>query len=232
MNYLKRICIWSGIVAGIVFGSIVLWPYLNYDNHEYWHNRGLQLKQEKSYTEALEVYEHLTALDSTDLGAWDSKADVLYRLGRFEKAIQSYDRVLAIDPENHNASLLKAQALGFMGRPIEAIAVYDRLLSIGADNPVKGSGSNKAPTFEILLLEGRASQLMQIEQFREALNTVDYAIRKSPDDVNLWNARVAPLLALKQYEKIIETSEIILQMNPDSPNAASPGTVRALLCSN
>lgn len=220
MNYLKKICIWVSIIAGVVFGSVILWPYLNYSNSEYWHQKGSKFESEESYEEALKVYTHINKIDSTDATAWNSKADILYRLKRYNEASESYDRVLAIDPNNHNASLLKAQALGFAGRPIEAIAVYDRLLSIGADNPVKVKGTNEAPTFEILLLEGRAYQLMQLEEFKEALNTFDYAIGKAPYDVNLWNARAVPLLALKQYEEIIENSEVVLQMDPDSSNAA------------
>lgn len=220
MSYFKKICIWLGIITVVILGSIVLWPYLNWGNSKYWHDKGSRLQREKSYMEALGVYEHLTALDSTDHTAWNFKADILYRLRRFNEASESYDRVLAIDPDNHNASLLKAQALGFAGKPTEAIAVYDRLLSTGANNPVEVKETNKAPTFEILLLEGRTIQLIQLEQYQEALNTLDYAIGRAPYDINLWNARVVPLLALNQHEEIIENSEIILQMNPDSLNAA------------
>ena len=103
---------------------------------------------------------------------------------------------------------------------MEAIAVYDRLLSIGADNPVKSKGQNNAPTFETLLLEGRAYQLILLQQFQEALNTYDYAIGKTPNDISLWNARTVPLLALKQYDQVIENSEVVLRMGPDSINAA------------
>ncbi len=220
MNHFKKLCIWISIIAGVVFGSIVLWPYLNYSNSKYWHQKGSTLKHEKAYREALEIYIHLTNLDSTDVTAWDSKADVLYRLKRYEEAVAAYDRLLAIDPNNHNAALLKAQALGFAGKPTKAIMEYDRLLNIGADNPVKASKGHNAPTFEILLLEGRAYQLMRLNAFQEALSTYDYAIRKTPDDINLWNARTVPLFALEQYEKVIENSEIVLQMNPDSSNAA------------
>ena len=98
--------------------------------------------------------------------------------------------------------------------------MYDRLLSIGASNPTKTNSHNNPPTFEILLLEGRAHQLLRLQQYQEALNTYDYAIRKTPLDIHLWNARTVPLLALKQYEKVVETTEVILQMNPDSINAA------------
>ena len=220
MKYLKKLGIWISIIAGVIFGSIALWPYLNYSNSEYWHQKGSSLRHKKSYEEALKIYTHLTNLDSTDIAAWDSKADILYRLKRYNEASESYDRVLAIEPNNHNAALLKAQSLGFAGKSIEALTVYDHLLSIGANNPVKSKRHNNAPTFETLLLEGRAYQLIRLQQFQEALNTYEYAIRRTPHDINLWNARAVPLAALKQYGQMIENSEVVLQMEPDSINAA------------
>lgn len=220
MNYLKRVCIWTSVVGVVVFGSIFSWPYLNYNNREYWHQKGSRFESKESYEEALKAYTHMVRIDSSDAASWHSKADVLYRLKRFGEASESYSHVLAINPDNHNAALLKAQALGFAGRSVDAIAEYDRLLSIGADNPVKAKGTDNTPTFEMLLLEGRAYQLMQLEQFQEALNTLNFAIEKAPDDVNLRNARAVPLLALRQYEKIIENSEVIIRMDPDSSNAA------------
>lgn len=220
MNYFKKLCVWLGITAIVIFGSIVSWPYLNYNNSEYWHQKGSRLEQQESYEEALKAYTHLTNLDSTDVVAWNSKADILYRLKRYNEASESYDRVLTIEPNNHHVALLKAQSLGFADKPIKALSVYDRLLSIGASNPTKTNSHNNPPTFEILLLEGRAHQLLRLQQYQEALNTYDYAIRKTPLDIHLWNARTVPLLALKQYEKVVETTEVILQMNPDSINAA------------
>ena len=107
MNHLKKLGIWICIIAGVIFGSIALWPYLNYGNSEYWHQKGSSLRHKKSHEEALEIYTHLTRLDSTDVTAWDSKADILYRLKRYNEASASYDRLLSIDPNNHNAALLK-----------------------------------------------------------------------------------------------------------------------------
>ena len=221
MKFVKNVITWIGIVFGVVLGSAILWPYLNYGNAEYWRKEGSRLLRKKSYERALEVYDHLNALDPVDVDAWDSKADILYRLKRYGEAIESYDKVLSFDPENYNAALLKAQALGLAGQSEDALDVYDQLIEAGADNPVKMTdGESPPPSFEILVLEGKANELMKLRRYDEALIVYDDAIRKAPQDPILRNARSWPLMSLKRYKDIVKNSEFALTMNPDSALAS------------
>lgn len=197
MALIKKMLTWIGIVSVVILGSIFLWPYLNYGKIEYLHKEGARLKREESYTEALEIYEYLIDADSTDIDAWDSKADVLYLSKYYEKAIESYDQVISLDPQNYNAMLFKAQALGFTGQHEKAINVYNRLLNAGADIAVKlKEDMNPPSTFEILLLEGKAYQLLHLQRYQDALNIYDVALQKSPHDTVLQNNRAQVLMLL------------------------------------
>lgn len=217
MRVINKVFAWLGIVVIVVVGSAILWPYLNYGNSEYWRKKGSRLLHEESYEDALEVYVHLTALNSRDIDAWDSKADVLYQLKRYGEAIETYDQVLSLDPDRHNAAFFKAQALGLTGQSEEALDVYDRLLDFGADYPVKmKGGESPQPSFDVLLLEGKAHELVKLRRFEEAVGVYDDAIQKAPQNLILRNAKSVPLIWLKRYKDVVKNSEDILTMNPDS----------------
>lgn len=221
MRIVKAIFIWTGITLGVVLGSFVAWPYLNYWNVKYWHKKGARLVRKQSYERALEVYIHLTVLDSNDVDAWDHKADILYQLKRYKEAIESYNRVLVLNSVDQNAALLKAQALGLTGQSEDALDVYDQLLDAGADYLVKTNGGDSpSPSFDVLLLEGKAHELVKLRRFEEAINVYDDAIRKVPQNLRLRNARSVPLMWLKRYKDVVTNSEDILTMNPDSLTAS------------
>ncbi|MCE2439440.1 MAG: tetratricopeptide repeat protein [Candidatus Latescibacteria bacterium] len=201
MNYFKKFCIWMSIVVGVILGSVLLWPYLKYDNSKYWHREGSRLRQEKTYEEALEVYDFLTNTDSTDIVAWTAKADILYLLKRYREAIDSYNQVSALNPENYNAMLFKAQAFAFTRQHEKAISVYDHLLRIDADVSVKLINNEKPPaTSAILFLEGKILQLLHLQRYQEALDVCNEALQKSPQDTTLQNAKTQILKILELHK--------------------------------
>ncbi|MCX6672249.1 MAG: tetratricopeptide repeat protein [Methanothrix sp.] len=96
-------------------------------------HRGMDKVKQKTFAEALEIFERVLAMNQEIPEAWNNQGVALYGLGRSEEALQSYDRCLAIDPENLDALRNKGFLLRNQSRLEEALQVYDSVLQKGGD---------------------------------------------------------------------------------------------------
>ena len=93
--------------------------------------------------------------------------------------------------------------------------------AIGLDGPTKALNRNEtASSYQNLLLKQKASALIDLERYDEALDVFETAIEKSPQDVNLQNSKGVVLLMMERFEDAIKCFDDALRMDPDSTLAA------------
>lgn len=217
MEKIKSFFLWVGIVLAVVIGSTLIWPYLNYANSEYWHDRGRTFYKKKNYEKALKAFEHAISLDPKDTSAYQWKAAVFLEMESYNQAIDAYDQILAYSPDNPKIVLLKGQTYARAKQFETALEIFDRAISAGIDRPVKVQ--NSTFSFQYLLLVHKSTALMELERYEEALSTLEAAIKKSSQDANLWHSKGAALLMLERFEDAIKCFDYVLQTDPDSTKA-------------
>ncbi|MYC15490.1 MAG: tetratricopeptide repeat protein [Gemmatimonadetes bacterium] len=218
MQKIKSFFLWVGIVLAVVIGSTLIWPYLNYANSEYWHNRGRAFYEKKNYEKALKAFEHAISLDPEDTSAYQWKAAVFLKLESYNQAIDAYDQILAYSPDNPKIVLLKGQTYARAKQFEVALEIFDQAISTGIDRPVKIQ--NGTFSFQYLLLIQKSIALMELERYEEVLSVLEAAIKKSPQDANLRHSKGAALLMLERFEDAIKCFDYALQIDPDSTKAA------------
>ena len=218
MQKIKSFFLWVGIVLAVVIGSTLIWPYLNYANSEYWHKRGRVFYEKKDYEEALKAFEHAIALDPKDTSAYQWKAAVFFATESYDQAIDAYDQILAYSPDNPKIVLLKGQTHAKAKQLETALEIFDQAISTGIDRPVKIQ--NGTFSFQYLLLIQKSTALMELERYEEALSVLEAAIKKSPQDANLWHSKGAALLMIERFEDAIKCFDYALQIDSDSTKAA------------
>jgi tetratricopeptide (TPR) repeat protein len=97
----------------------------------YWLSQTARDYSNGSYSFALDDIENYLEMNSSDVNAWNTKANILLKMKRYNEAVECFDQVIALDSFNANAwndkGLIQA---GAMGEPDEGIASLDRALEI------------------------------------------------------------------------------------------------------
>ncbi len=217
MQKIKSFFLWMGIVLAVVIGSTLIWPYLNYANSEYWHNRGRAFYDKKNYEKALKAFEHAISLDPNYTSAYQWKAAVYLATESYDQAIDAYDQILAYSPDNPKIVLLKGQTHARAKQFEVALEIFDQAISTGIDRPVKIQ--NGTFSFQYLLLIQKSTALMELERYEEALSALEAALQKSSKDANLWHSKGVVLLMMERFEDAIKCFDYVLQIDPDSTKA-------------
>ena len=218
MQKIKSFFSWVGIVLAVVIGSTLIWPYLNYANSEYWHNRGRAFYEKKDYEKALKAFEHAISLDPKDTSAYQWKAAVYLATESYNQAINAYDQILAYSPDNSKIVLLKGQTYARAKQFEAALEIFDQAISMGIDRPVEIQ--NSTFSFQYLLLVHKSTALMALERYDEVVSVLEAALQKSSEDANLWHNKGAALLMVERFEDAIKCFDYALQINPDSTQSA------------
>ena len=93
-------------------------------------NKGLALDNLGNYTQAIQYYDKVLAIDPKYVAALNNKGSALGRLGNHTQAIQYFDKALDIEPKNVAALYNKALALYDLGNCTQAIQYYNKALDI------------------------------------------------------------------------------------------------------
>ena len=83
---------------------------------------GYAYRQNDNYPEAEKAFQSYVALIPKDPNPYDSYAELLLKMGRFDDAIAQYRKALEIDPNFLNAHQGIAMALLYQGKPDQALA--------------------------------------------------------------------------------------------------------------
>ena len=105
-------------------------PGLNRTAETIWYNKGIALRIQKKYDEALTAYDKAIEFDPQNLNAWNNKGIVFHEQGKYIKAIQAYDKALEINPRDHVVLTNKGWARFNRGNKIGAVKCFDRSIDI------------------------------------------------------------------------------------------------------
>src|SRR5262245_30478039 len=88
---------------------------------------GYAYRQNVDYANAEKAFQKYVELIPKDPNPYDSYAELLMKMGRFEDSIAQYRKALEIDPNFVNAHMGIAMDLLYMGKPTEAAAELDAM---------------------------------------------------------------------------------------------------------
>jgi tetratricopeptide (TPR) repeat protein len=176
-------------------------------NHEAWFSRGIDLREQGLYQEAIASYDWAIKIKPDKHEYWYERGIVLGNLGRNEEAISSYDRAIEIKSDKHEYWYNRGVVLGNLGRYEEAITSYDSAIRI--NNNFLDSWKNKG------------GALFTLERYEDALDIVDQEIKIKPDNYEAWCNKGHTLHHVRRYEEAIASYDQAIKINGDKNHAWS-----------
>ena len=88
---------------------------------------GYAYRQNEAYSDAENAFKKYIELIPNDPNPYDSYAELLLKMGRFDEAIAQYNKALAIDSNFVNSHFGIAAALAYKNKPADALAELDKL---------------------------------------------------------------------------------------------------------
>jgi len=104
-------------------------------NKAAYENLGKLYLEQKKYSDALEVYEHLTKENPADDTYFSKLGLVYFNLSNFDKAIESYNKSIELRPDASHRLINLSLCFESKGEVDKAIEVVERALAISPDNP-------------------------------------------------------------------------------------------------
>ncbi|MGE5618585.1 MAG: tetratricopeptide repeat protein [Sphingomonadaceae bacterium] len=160
------------------------------------------LSSQGRYTEAIELFDKVLAIDPRRAGAWADKATCVALMGEPERALDLYDRAIQLDPNNSGFWMSKGNRLQDLGRAREAIQCHTRAVEIDPQNKAAW------------VCAGLCA--VDLDQPATAIDCYQRAIeidqRYAPAWINLGRLMVM----LDENEKAVEAYGFASQSDPDS----------------
>jgi predicted O-linked N-acetylglucosamine transferase (SPINDLY family) len=164
-------------------------------------NRGMQLVEQQSSTQALAEFEAALALEPDHLKSQFYRGLMLIGLQRPTAALASFDAALILEPDYLEVHFNRGLLLTELGRLPEALESFDHALALH-------------PAFAQAHLS-HGGVLIQLGRFGEALASLDKALELSPGDLDIRLNRAVALTKMKRYVGAIEEYEQITAVKPD-----------------
>ena len=101
------------------------------------YNRGLDLRDDERWEEAIAEYSKAINLDPNYAKAYNNRGSAYSYLGDLRHAIVDYDKAIALDPEKPQPYANRGLAYSALGDPDQAIADLQRALSLASDPGLK-----------------------------------------------------------------------------------------------
>ncbi len=135
---------------------------------------GYALRQNVDYAGAEQAFKKYIELIPNDPNPYDSYAELLLKMGKFDESIVQYRKALAIDPNFINSHQGIAAALMYQGKPDEAAAELQKIT-----DKARSDAERRTALFALTVVEVDSSKL------DKALEEVDkqYALGERTNDV-------------------------------------------------
>jgi tetratricopeptide (TPR) repeat protein len=181
---------------------------------------GYAYRQNEAYSDAENAFKRYIELIPNDPNPYDSYAELLLKMGRFDEAITQYNKALAIDANFLNSHFGIAAALAYEGKASEANAELQKMTT-----KARTDGERRTALFGQMVVAADSGKLDQ------ALAEVDkqYALGQKSNDLpamagdlqlkgNILLEMGKPDDAKKAYEEALKTtnSANVSQQNKDN----------------
>jgi tetratricopeptide (TPR) repeat protein len=167
------------------------------------------LSKLKRFKEALETYDEILRLDTSNLNALNGKGNILNDLERYKEALQHYDKALAIDPTNVQTLINKGI---FFYNLIKD--KYSNILSIEINPPDSSDISD-------ISSEGRSSTSPPplLDPYQQAIECFDKALKIDPGNVQALTYKGIVLNRIKNKREAKECFDKALKIDPGNVQA-------------
>ena len=182
------------------------------------------------YEEAIKSVEEGLKIKPDNLKLNQIKANALFKLRRYDDALEAINFTIELDPhfEDDDSSknlVLKAWILFYKGDLNDALKVVNEsynkfpklpeLLEIGSlIHDLKGKYEEALDLIELAEEEGgtiipynKAQLLKNIKKYSEALDIINSAIKKSPNDPSNYQMKAVILAEMERYDNALEQIE-------------------------
>ena len=183
---------------------------------------GYAYRQNEAYSDAENAFKKYIELIPNDPNPYDSYAELLLKMGRFDEAIVQYNKALAIDQNFINSHFGIAAALAYSGKPSEAQSELQKITA-----KARSDGERRTALFGQMIVAIDSGKLDQ------ALADVDkqYALGQKSNDMpamagdlqlkgNILLEMGKPDDARKAYEQALKTTTDANVPQQNKDNAA------------
>jgi len=158
---------------------------------------------ELDFEDAIKELDKAIELDPNNPIYHDSKANILYDMGKYQNAIQEYNKAIELDPNNPDYHNNKGLAQGKLHRYLDAIKEFDKAIELNPNNPIYHN--NKGIT------------LGKLHRYLDAIKEFDKAIKLDPNSPIYHNNKGITLGKLHKYEEAIEEFDKAIELDPNNP---------------
>ena len=218
----------------LVFSLAIIMPAIGLDAN-YWLTQTASDYGNGSYSLALQDIDEYLNINSSDVWAWNFKANLLIKMKRYLEAVDSFDQIIQIDSSNAQAYNDRALILsGALKQDEEALDSLDKALQINPNNANtwynKGIILEKLERYnESLENYGKAATLdssldmvwyrqgyvlAKIGSYNASLLSLEKAIELSPKNAEAWNVKGLVLMELNNQA---ECSRLLCESNGVRP---------------
>ena len=172
---------------------------------------GYAYRQNEAYGDAENAFKKYIELIPKDPNPYDSYAELLLKMGRFDEAITQYNKALAIDANFINSHFGIAAALAYQGKASEAQGELQKIT-----NKARSDGERRTALFGQMVVAADSGKLDQ------ALAEVDkqYELGQKTNDIPAMAGDLQlkgnVLLEMGRYDDARKAYEDALKMTKDS----------------
>ena len=151
--------------------------------------------EKQDYDRATAKFTEALNLDSSNAEAWDKLGACKFNTGDFKGSLSDFTRAIELDPKNAEFCKHRASALLSLQQFEPAIADMEKAISF---NP------SDLPSYQeaiAIIYSNRAAERANSEQFADALDDINQAIKHFPQGNVFYHQRGSCYFNLKQYEK-------------------------------
>lgn len=162
--------------------------------------RGIALRGQKKYDDALKLFERAVQLDSNSANAWFNVGYSHDAVGDFPQALVAWDRAINLDRDNAAAWTNKGSTLLKLQRYQEALDAFMTAIRI-------------KDTY-VFAWNGKGIALKELGRAEEAIDAYDKALELDPRFAYAWNGKGSALWSLQRLGEALKAFEQALVISP------------------
>lgn len=162
--------------------------------------RGIALRGQKKYDDALKLFERAVQLDQNSANAWFNVGYSHDAVGDFPQALVAWDRAINLDRDNAAAWTNKGSTLLKLQRYQEALDAFMTAIRI-------------KDTY-VFAWNGKGIALKELGRAEEAIDAYDKALELDPRFAYAWNGKGSALWSLQRLGEALKAFEQALVISP------------------
>ena len=160
---------------------------------------------EKNPQKAIELYTEVLELDSSNVGAYNNRANFYAVTSNTSKAMLDYNKAIELDPNYTNTYYNRAILYNRLGQVSKAIEDYNKAIELDPNNT--NAYFNRANLYK------------DLERTQDALEDYNKVIELNPTDADAYKLRAIIYGKLDKNQDALEDFNNSIEFNPTDANA-------------